>query len=208
VNVLSADDVLRWMVDHSGQWRLLADEEHSRSVHEEFLNAESGRLPSPAERLERVGEMSMRAWLRLLARALDAQWGGSAGPMADRLDMWVMNAGERLEALTLEEGERLSRRGLSHDPAADRRALFLLAQARFFAEGVGNVLQHSEWTPPTLGVAVADHMRAHTGTAPAGEVSDGPTDDQTREIAASWAAVQDLVRALEYTLGGWGPEAA
>jgi hypothetical protein len=195
-----------WLLERRGEWRAYLDEERSRSVHEEFLLAESGMLPDPGERLERLRTTLARAWLRHIARGLAAVWPGAPQDLPGRMDTWILSGGERLEALTLDERQRLERRGLSGDPDADRREVDLIAFARFFGEGLGEAMGDDGPGGPVIGVTVAERMRAG-GLADVGDdpvAPDGVPVEQAREMEGVWRAAQELIAALEQVLGPRG----
>jgi hypothetical protein len=197
-----------WLLERRSGWRALVEEEKSRSVHEEFLLAEGGVLPDQAERLDRLRTTLARAWMRHIARGLMEVWPGCPDGLGPNIDTWIASGGERLEALTLDEGQRLQRRGLSGDPVADRRAVDLIAHARFFGEGLGTAMDEAGPGAPAMGQAVANEMR-QSGAGPAGADPVGPPPegmpaDQALEMASVWGAVQQIVTALESSLGPQG----
>lgn len=176
-------------------------------MHQEFLLAEGGMLPDPAERLERLRTTMARAWMRHIARGLAEVWPGAPAELAPRIDMWIVGGEERLEALTLDERQRLERRGFSGDPGADEREVDLIAHARFFGEGLGATMDGDGPGAPAMGSLVAERMRRGGAATPADdpEAPEGVPVDQAREMESVWAAVQELVAALEEVLGPEAP---
>lgn len=199
--------------------RLMA-EEGSRAIHEEFIAAEGGSLPDRAARIERARGASARAWLRLLARALEEEWPDAPCGLAAQLETRGALALERREALELEEAAIEERRGASGDPADEARRVALRAHARLFAELVGEITDPGEGTGPELGRRVGLGMRAQESriraieaeaeaawaerSDPNAEVETRPMTaarpdadpERIREAAAVWAHVRVLAEVL------------
>lgn len=135
------------------------EQESSRVLHEEFLEAESGTLPDRHSRLTKARLAGARAWLRHLAAALRTTWDKGPPDMQAQLERWVQGARERVEALELEEHALLEREGLSGDADADARRVTLSAYMRVFAEGVGAIASPGGATAPEFGKAFAARLR-------------------------------------------------
>lgn len=147
------------MVQHRPRLETYMTEESSRALHEEFLLAESGTLPTRQARLESARVVGARAWLRHLAAALRASWDGGPPDLQARLERRVMTGAERLEALELEEEAELEREGLSGDEQADARRVTLSAHARLFAEGIGDIAAPGGERGPEFGRRVTAILR-------------------------------------------------
>lgn len=145
--------LLGWMAQNRPRLDELMTQEGSRSVHQEFLLAEGGALPTRAERLARARDASGRAWLRYLAAAFGQVGQRSSSYLGGRIEAALLGRAERLEAIQIEEAGALERRGRGGDPEADRRLLELAAQRRMFAEALGEAIDDPE--PPALGRRIA-----------------------------------------------------
>lgn len=202
------------MADHRESLDELMRAEGSRALHEEFILAEGGVLPDPAQRVERARAASIRGWLRHLAAALAVERGDPT--LGSRLERRFVP--ERLEQLVLEEAAVTERRGRA-DPATDARREQLVAWMRVFGEGVGEELGLPGGGPAT-GRAIAAWWRdnAHVATeiaaraevawtTPSGDAQDGnpygrvPDVERAREAALVWGHVRALADALEAVTG-------
>jgi len=222
-----ATSMVDWMADNREMLDRFMAEEGSRAIHEEFLLAESGSLPDRATRIERARTASARAWLRLLARALESSWPDAPEALATKIEGRGAAAAERREALELEEAAIEERRGASGDPEDDLRRVALRAHARAFAEVVGELTLEEDGAGPALGRRVGARIRAdedrlrvieaEARTAwSTRDVSEEPETrsmsaaqpdaDATRivEAAAVWAHVRLLTDALAAELGDPG----
>lgn len=203
-----------WMAEHRPSLDEMMREEGSRVLHLEFIQAEEGNLPDPETRRERAREASVRAWLRHLSHALEADTGQEG--LAER--MYRRFERERLEQLVLEERAATDRRGRAA-PATDARTEQLGAWVRLFAEGAGEEIAPAVGGPE-LGRRVLGWWRANPGRVteiaqaaetawvPQGESQDGnpfgrvAADARVQEAAAVWAHVRGLCEALEASLVG------
>lgn len=147
------------MVQNRPRLEKLMEQESSHALHEEFMLAEGGTLPDRHTRLTRARATGARAWLRHLAAALRAGWGGGPPDMQTRLEQHVTGNRDRLEALELEEYAALEREGLSGDAEADARRVTLAAYSRLFAEGVGEIAQPGGVGGPEFGKRVTALLR-------------------------------------------------
>lgn len=129
----------------------LMQQEGSRVLHEEFLEAERGSLPDRHGRLTSARRAAARAWLRHLAASLAMRWDGGPPDFQQQLERQVQGARERLEQLELEEQATLERQGLAGDAEADARRVTLGAHVRLFAEAVGAIARPHGLDGPTLG---------------------------------------------------------
>lgn len=154
-----ADRLIDYLGAESAALEAIMAQESSRALHEEFLLAEGGTLPDRQARLERIRAVGARAWLRHLAAALQAEWGGAPAGMQAKLELWVARGRDRLEALELEEDAALERAGISGDVDADRRRVTLSAYVRLFAEGVGEIATPDGRTGPEFGREITAIMR-------------------------------------------------
>ena len=200
------DALLAWMIDQTEMREELMEQERSRAVHAEFLEAESGMLPSTAERTERMRDASARAWLRLTARAVEATWPSAAHGIGPEFDAWLGGNVERLEVLEMEEHDRNARRGLSGDPASDDRAAQLRARIRLFGEWAGESVPGGEG-PAATGRALTAWLDDHSdrlaelqAEAMAGPAPEGVPAERIAERAAMWAHVRLLTEALDAVL--------
>lgn len=186
-------------------------EEGSRALHEEFVLAEGGALPTREERIARARAASSRAWLRHLARALGASWPEAPEGVSARLELGVRGDPERLEALGLEEAARAERRGASRDPGADRRDAELAARGRLFAEELARLVG-DEGDAPGAGRRAGAWLDAHAGERRALEeeareawsrdpATFEPDAERPAEAAAVWAHTRQLAAAVEALLG-------
>lgn len=214
-----ADSLVDWMAEHRPILDQLMSEEGSRAIHEEFILAEGGVLPDRATRLERARGASARAWLRLLARALEERWPDAPAGLAGEIERRGATAGERREALELEEAAIEERRGASGDPVDERRRIALRAHARLFAELVGDLTSDEEASGPELGRRVGGRIRAdeerlraieaEAASAWGGRALDDAAEtrpmsaarpdadpERVAEAAAVWAHVRLLADAL------------
>ncbi len=209
-----------WMAEHRPALDEYMAQEGSRAVHLEFIAAEGGELPTRELRLSRARGASARAWLRHLARALEACWDGGREGLADDLEKWALDHWERLEALELEERAVLERVGRG-DPARDDRHVTLAAHMRLFAEAVGAVAEPDGRSGPELSRETAAFTREHASRLAELEAeareswardaveqepmtkASQPEADETRvaEAAAVWAHVRLLTAALAELLG-------
>lgn len=213
-----AERLETWMAGHREALDELMRSEGSRALHEEFILAEGGILPDPAQRIERARSASIRAWLRHLARGLSAERGDTT--LAERIEARFVP--ERLEQLVLEEAAITERRGRS-DPKTDARREQLVAWMRIFGEGVGEELALPGGGPGT-GKRVAEWWRANeqvardvaanaeaTWTAPTGDAQDGnpygrvPDRERVQEAALVWGHVRALIESLEVVIGDTPP---
>jgi len=169
-----ATSMVDWMAENRPLLDRFMAEEGSRAIHEEFILAEGGTLPDRATRIERARAASARAWLRLLARALEETWDAAPPGLAGEVERAGAAAGERREALELEEAAIEERRGASGDPVDERRRIVLRAHARLFAEIVGAQIGTEDAAGPELGRRVGARLRAD--------------EDRLREIEAEAAA--------------------
>ena len=219
----AADDLaarlVAWMAAHRhGLDRLMAAEA-SRSVHLEFIAAEGGDLPDREARLARAREASIRAWLRHLGGAAEAELPGAPADLGSRIERYMSAGQERREAYELEEHAARERAGRSGDPEADRRDADLAAHAALFAEalaaegGAGD-----EAAAPAFARRVARRSRAAQAErrrieaearaawradpapmedrpATAGERAE-PDEARVAQAAAVWAHVRTLAGAL------------
>ncbi len=217
--------VVAWMVAERPALDRLMAEEGSRALHEEFLLAEGGALPDARERLARARAASARAWLRHLARALEACWPDAPAGMGERVGAWLSSHGERLEALLIDEQAQLERRGRSGDAFADQRAVELGAQTRLFAEAVGAVVRPGGEDGPAFSRRVAAWQREHAARGRAvvdeavGAGAEGlsgadearplweraPEEARRREAALLWARVRFLAEGTAAGLVTAGP---
>jgi hypothetical protein len=214
-----ATSMVDWMAENRPLLDRFMSEEGSRAIHEEFILAEGGTLPDRATRIDRARGASARAWLRLLARALEETWQDAPPGLAAELERGGAAAGERREALELEETAIEERRGASGDPVDERRRIALRAHARLFAEIVGGQVGEDEGAGPELGRRVGSRLRADEGrlreieseAAAAWSERDLDEDASTKpmtaarpeadperiaEAAAVWAHVRLLAEAL------------
>lgn len=216
-----------WMVAERPALDRLMAEEGSRAIHEEFLLAEGGALPDAGQRLARARAASARAWLRHLARGLEACWDGAPAGMGEGVGTWLARHGERLEALLLDEQAQLERRGRSGDAFADQRAVELGAQSRLFAEAVGAVVRPGGEDGPAFSRRVAAWQQEHAARARElveAAVGDGdgdlsgaaqaaplweraPEEARRREAAILWARVRLLAEGTAAALLAAGPPA-
>lgn len=175
-----ASAMIDWMGDNRALLDRLMSEEGSRAIHEEFLLAEGGTLPDRATRIERARVASARAWLRLLARALEESWADAPEGLAAQVERRAASATERREALELEESAIEERRGLSRDPEDDARRVMLRAQGRLFAEIVGEIALDGDGSGPDLGRRVGARLRG----------DDARLRQVEAEALAAWGARQ------------------
>jgi hypothetical protein len=198
----TANEVIGWMAGNRETLDLLMTEEGSRSVHEEFIAAEGGVLPTRQERLERARRASSRAWLRYFACALSATWAPGDDGLEGRLDTWIRTRGERREALRMDEEVALERRGRSGDPEGDARAVDLAADRRFFAEALASSLTVAELEPPVFGKAVADWGANHRDRLndlqlEALSAAPGVDGEQPAEMDLLWERSPEVARSVE-----------
>lgn len=209
-----------WMAEHRPALDEYMAQEGSRAVHLEFIAAEGGELPTRETRLARARGASARAWLRHLARALEACWDDGRDGLAEDLEKWTTGHVERLEALELEEQASLERIGRG-DPETDARHVTLAAHMRLFAEAVGAVVEPDGRSGPELSRETAAFTRDNAGRLReleaearqswAGDAAQQepmtkaarPEADEVRvaEAAAVWAHVRVLAAALSHLLG-------
>ena len=180
----------------------LMTHEGSRAVHEEFLAAEGGAMPTREERIERARGASTRAWLRHFGNALAAAWGPDDDALGRRIENWLMVHGERREALQFDERAALERVGRSGDPERDDRTVELAAQRRFFAEAVATTVEGLGVDPPELSRAVGEWCRDNAGRLSelqleALAAAPGVTASDTREMALLWERSPEAARAVE-----------
>lgn len=220
-----AEGLLGWMAHNRPRLDELMTQEGSRSVHQEFLLAEGGTLPTRVERVARARDASGRAWLRYLGLAFGATWPGAGDDLGGRIETALAGRAERLEAMQIEEAAGLERLGRGGDPEADRRLLELAAQRRMFAEALGEAL--ADPAPPALGRRVAawgwehaERLRvlgaqalaasgiedAHGGLPPEIEIlwERSPGVARSAEAAMMWANMRFLAEALEHELAPAG----
>ncbi|MGD9573217.1 MAG: hypothetical protein AB7V62_15145 [Thermoleophilia bacterium] len=215
-----ADRLTAWMAANRPVLDELMAQQGSRAIHEEFILAEGGTLPDRAARVARARSASATAWLRFLARAVEAEAPAAAGT-GDAVGRLVSSGRERLEALVLEERAAYERRGASGDPEADARDAELSAWCRLFAESLATASDLADpEAPPAFAARLAAWSRAQetrrreveagaraawaSGPPGGGErMSAAPDADELRvqEAAAVWAHVSLLTEALEHTLG-------
>lgn len=208
-----------WMVENRPALDELMRSEGSQALHLEFIEAEGGVMPSREMRHERARAASVRAWLRHLARALEAEL--PAPGVAARLEQRFNP--ERLEALVLEAQAVTERRGRAH-PDVDSRRDQLVAWMRLFAAGVGEELI-GDGEGPAAGKSLATWWESQTGRideitvdaaaawpAPEGGAQDGnpfgriENDERALEAASVWAHIRVLMDGLEGLLAS-GPAA-
>ena len=208
-----AERLEEWMVENRPGLDELMRAEGSRSLHLEFIEAEGGVLPTREERVFRARAASVRAWLRHLARALEAEINAPA--LSTRIERRFVP--ERLEALVLEANAATERRGRA-SPEVDARRDQLAAWMRLFAEGVGEEVV-GEGCGPEIGKELRDWWRDKNGhvddiaaraaaawAVPTGDAQDGNPfgrvegDERAHEAAAVWAHVRVLADGLEAVL--------
>ncbi len=215
-----AERVTEWMADNREALDGLMTQEGSRSVHEEFIAAEGGVLPTRADRIERARKASTRAWLRHFGNGLGASWAGDAD-LGSRIETWLTVHGERREALHLEEQAAFDKLGRSGDPERDERVVELAAQRRYFAEALASTTDGLDIEPPELSRRVGVWCRENTErlaelqlealtAAPSVTESDiremallwerSPESAQAVEAAMVWANLRFLAEALERQL--------
>jgi hypothetical protein len=198
-----------WMADHRPALDELMKAEGSRALHVEFLEAEGGVLPSREVRIDRARTASVRAWLRHLARGLEAELPEPA--LGVRIEQRFNQ--ERLEALVLEANAATERRGRA-SPDVDARRDQLAGWMRLFAEGFGEEI-FGEGTGPQTGKRLTEWWRDKNGrvddiankaaaawAVPTGDAQDGnpfgrvEADERTIEAASVWAHVRVLADGL------------
>lgn len=228
----TADDLdarlVAWMTDNRPKLDVLMAQEASRSVHLEFIAAEGGELPDRALRLSRAREASIRAWLRHLAGAAEAEMPDAPADLAGRLERYMAAQQERREAYELEEQAFLDRFGRSADPEADARDVNLAGHTSLFAEALAAETGCAGDEPaPNFARKVAGRARAAARRrrkveaearaawgkdpapmegrpATAGERAE-PDEMRVVQAAAVWAHVLVLTEALAEVLGGAPP---
>lgn len=150
------------MVDNRPRLEQYMEQESSRVLHEEFLEAESGTLPDRHTRLTKARLAGARAWLRHLAAALRASWDQGPPDLQSQLERRVQGSRERLEAMQLEEEAALEKEGLSGDAEADARRVTLGAYSRVFAEALGAIATPGGVEGPEFGRRVTQVLRRET----------------------------------------------
>lgn len=206
------------MVEHRPALDERMKEEGSKALIQEFMAAEGGgALPTPEERLDRARQASARAWLRHLARAIQARWDAAPDSFTADMDKWMLSGEERLEALKLDEEARAEQRGRAADPNDDHREVELRALGRLFAEGVGatcqpggedgpafarrvtawqseHLLRNRELVDDAVARTTPDGLSGSEQAAPLWERA--PEVARAREAALLWARVQFLTEAV------------
>lgn len=207
------------------------EQESSRVLHEEFLEAESGTLPDRHSRITKARLAGARAWLRHLAGALQASWDGGPPDLQAQLERYIQGAQERREAMELEEYAALERDGLSGDADADARRVTLAAYMRLFAEGLGTIAGPYGSSGPDFGRRVTQVMRRESarrksierqafeawsgspmeGVLEKARVSAAPPEPDTvrmLEAAAVWSYIHITADAVGESLESLSAEAA
>lgn len=197
-----AERITEWMVENREALDSLMTQEGSRAVHEEFIAAEGGVLPSREERIERARQASTRAWLRHFGRALAETWDGGDEQTGDRIESWMTVHGERREALQLDEEMAFERLGRSGDPEADQRAVELAAQRRYFAEAVASTAGSLDIDPPELSRRVGGWCRENLARLKDLQVealaaAPGVGEGDTQEMKLLWERSPEAARAVE-----------
>lgn len=197
-----AERITGWMVENREALDILMTQEGSRAVHEEFLAAEGGMLPTRQDRIERARRASTHAWLRHFGRGLAASWGGGDESIGDRIESWMAVHQERREALHLDEQAAFERLGRSGDPEGDQRAVELAAQRRYFAEAVAATAQGLDIDPPALSRSVGTWCRENLDRLKdlqmeALAAAPGVTESDVREMAVLWERSPEAARAVE-----------
>lgn len=190
-----------WMANNREALDGLMAQEGSRGVHEEFIAAEGGVLPTRQERIERARKASTRAWLRHFGNGLAASWAGDAD-LGARIETWLTAHGERREALHLDEQAALDKYGRSGDPERDERMVELAAQRRYFAEAVAATTEGLEIDPPELSRRVGAWCRDNANRLAALQLealtaAPGVTESDTHEMAVLWERSPQSAQAVE-----------
>lgn len=194
--------ITTWMAENRGALDELMTQEGSRAIHEEFIAAEGGVLPTRTERVERARRASTRAWLRHFGRGLAHSWDGQDVELGDRIERWMNANGERREALVFDEEQVLEKRGRSGDPEGDERTIALAAQRRFFAEAVAASAEGLEVEPPAFSRSVGEWCRANQGRLEeiqleALSAAPGVDGNATQEMELLWERSPEVARAVE-----------
>ncbi|MDH3226315.1 MAG: hypothetical protein OEM67_04405 [Thermoleophilia bacterium] len=197
-----AGRVTGWMAENREALDGLMTQEGSRAVHEEFIVAEGGVLPTREDRIERARRASTRAWLRHFGHGLAASWEGADPELGDRIETWMTVHGERREALQLDEEVAFEKLGRSGDPERDQRAVELAAQRRYFAEAVASTAEGLGIDPPELSRRVGSWCRENLARLKDLQVealaaAPGVSDGDTQEMALLWERSPEAARAVE-----------
>lgn len=112
------------------------ERERSRMTHQLFLLAESGMLPAEHERRTAARQATARAWMVQVAAHVRTVWPAAPADLADRVEKWFAQNGERLEVIELELAQHMAD-GPIDDLLTRERRVEYGAAARWLAEAIG-----------------------------------------------------------------------
>lgn len=193
--------------------RVLADEEaivpllereRSRMTHQLFLLAESGALPTEAERRTAARSATVRAWMVHVAGQLPGVWSAAPGDLGERVDRWFAVNGERRESIELTLADRIAAGPVGDLPTRERRLEYGGA-ARWLAAAIGDIVDPDGDGGAGFASRVAGALDAGEDAAAsrAAELRLADPDDvRIAERAELVAQVEAVADALERTIAG------